>query len=110
MSDEFNLTEEDIVLSTSDTEKYRSALAFLAESDSFKIFQTIIRKQIQARKDRIIGMPIYDEKTMAERNLLVGEVTGMETVMLLPAKALEAIKLEQAINPKKDKENSNGDK
>ena len=107
MSDEFNITPEDTILSQSTTERYRAALAQLAESDAFKVFEMIIRKQIEARKNEIIAMPIYDDKTIAARNLLVGEVTGMETIILLPVKAVAALKLEQEMNPKKE-ENYDG--
>lgn len=106
--EESNLSNEDLV-TQSLLEKYRETLALLAENDGFKIYQQIIRSQVQLRKDEVSSMLVYDNETMAKRNLVVGEISGLETAMLIPERAAKSVALNREMDKViNNKENDNG--
>jgi len=75
-------------------DKFAGALVILAKSPEFAIFKTIILAQIEARRKKLTN-PISSEQQIAEHNMLIGEITGMETVIRWPDAVLKNLETKE---------------
>lgn len=85
-------------------EERASVLALLAKSPEFAELKKVINGQIEVRRKKLED-PITSEKEIAEHNILIGEITGMNTVICWPDTVLKKLELTEEIKEEMEKAN-----
>ena len=87
-----------------------SSIVILSKSPEFQSYSSFLSNQIQLRKDQICSLDLSSSNGIAQFNFLKGEISGLETAKLLPAKVNNLLETEDLMNQMNldMKENDNG--
>lgn len=81
-----------------DAKSFASSVAILGKSDEFQVYVKFLQQQIELRKDQIIGLDISKSEGVSAFNFIKGEISGLETAMLLPKKISDAMENDKLLD------------